>query len=161
MNTEQRCRNLSAHTLMLTLACLLMPTLRSFCAEFTAAPSSVATNFVVVTNVVVVTNMSQPMSPCSTNAFPAGPDAPTLQRSTSALPDLSWVPPVDGFDWIQLKSGEWLKGRIKAMQERQLEFDSEELNDLTFDWKDIRQVRSARTLDLLLWTAKGCPVLSR
>ncbi len=35
------------------------------------------------------------------------------------------------------------------MQQRQIEFDSEELNDLTFDWKDIRQVRSARTLDLL------------
>jgi putative salt-induced outer membrane protein YdiY len=70
-------------------------------------------------------------------------------RTNSLLPDLSWVPPVDGFDWIQLKSGEWLKGRIKAMQERQLEFDSEELNDLTFDWKDIRQVRSSRTLDLL------------
>jgi putative salt-induced outer membrane protein YdiY len=35
------------------------------------------------------------------------------------------------------------------MQQRQIEFDSEELNDLTFDWKDIRQVRSERTLDLL------------
>lgn len=155
MNTEQRCRNLSAHTLMLTLACLLMPTLQSFCAEFTAAPKlAVATNFVVVTNVVVVTNYVATNVPLSTNAFPAGPDAPTLQRSTSALPDLSWVPPVDGFDWIQLKSGEWLKGRIKAMQERQLEFDSEELNDLTFDWKDIRQVRSARTLDLLFVDGK-------
>jgi putative salt-induced outer membrane protein YdiY len=35
------------------------------------------------------------------------------------------------------------------MQQRQIEFDSEELNDLTFDWKDIRQVRSDRALDLL------------
>ena len=69
--------------------------------------------------------------------------------SSSALPDLSWVPPEDRFDWIQLKSGEWLKGRIKAMQDRELEFDSEELDDLTFDWKDIRQVRSPRILDVL------------
>ena len=67
-----------------------------------------------------------------------------------ALPDLSWVPPEDGFDWIQLNTGEWLKGRIKAMQDRQLEFYSEKLSDMTFDWKDIRQVRSPHTIDLLL-----------
>src|SRR6266487_872053 len=73
----------------------------------------------------------------------------SLARKSSNLPSLSWVPPEDGFDWIQLRSGEWLKGRIKAMQERKLEFDSEELNDLTFDWKDIRQVRSPRILDVL------------
>jgi hypothetical protein len=154
MNTKQHCRNPSAHTLMLTLICFFMLALRSFCAESTAAPKlEVATNLVVVTNVVVVTNyvVITNVALC-TNAFTAGPDASTLQHSntpTSALPDLSWVPPADGFDWIQLKSGEWLKGQLKAMQQRQIEFDSEELNDLTFDWKDIRQVRSARTLDLL------------
>ena len=76
------------------------------------------------------------------------PDQPTATRSE--LPDLSWVPPEDHFDWIQLKSGEWLKGKIKAMQDRELEFDSEELKDLTFEWKDIRQVRSPRHLDVLL-----------
>jgi len=65
------------------------------------------------------------------------------------LPDLSWVPPENRVDWIQLKSGEWLKGRIKAMQERRLEFDSEKLDGLTFDWKDVRQVRSPRFLDVL------------
>ena len=70
--------------------------------------------------------------------------------SQSALPDLSWVPPQDSFDWVQLKSGEWLKGRIKAMQGRELEFDSEELNVLTFDWRDIRQLRSPRWIDVLL-----------
>jgi YD repeat-containing protein len=40
------------------------------------------------------------------------------------------------------------------MQQRQLEFDSEELDDLTFDWKDIRQVRSFHTLDLLFVDGK-------
>lgn len=43
-------------------------------------------------------------------------------------------------DWIQLKSGEWLRGRLYGMQNRKLEFDSDELNDLTFDWKDVNQV---------------------
>ena len=67
----------------------------------------------------------------------------------SSVPDLSWVPPDDNFDWIQLKSGEWLKGRLKAMQERQIEFESEKLKHLTFDWKDIRQLRSPRILAVL------------
>jgi hypothetical protein len=69
--------------------------------------------------------------------------------TNSLLPDLSWAPPEDGFDWIQLKSGEWLKGQLKAIQDRKLEFDSEELHDLTFDWKDIRQVRCPHFLDAL------------
>jgi putative salt-induced outer membrane protein YdiY len=72
-----------------------------------------------------------------------------VEPPKSPLPDLSWVPPDDGFDWIQIKSGEWLKGSIKAMQERKLEFDSEELKLLTFDWKDIRQVRSPRENEML------------
>lgn len=69
--------------------------------------------------------------------------------ATPKLPDLSWAPPEDGFDWIQLKSGEWLKGHFKGMQERELEFESEELDDLSFDWRDIRQVRTHRIVDVL------------
>jgi putative salt-induced outer membrane protein YdiY len=65
------------------------------------------------------------------------------------LPDVSWVPPLDEFDWIQLKSGEWLKGKLKGLQDRKLDFDSVELDELTFDWKDIRQVRTSRTVDFL------------
>ena len=48
------------------------------------------------------------------------------------------------FDWIELKSGEWLKGRIKSMQDEKLEFDSEEMDVRNFDWEDIRTVRSPR-----------------
>ncbi len=81
-------------------------------------------------------------------------DANSVSKSrvgamSSSAPDLSWVPPEDAFDWIQLKSGEWLKGQIKAMQNRQIEFESEKLNSLTFDWKDIRQLRSPRIVDVL------------
>ena len=87
---------------------------------------------------------------CSTVLRAAADTAPEpVALTNSALPHLSWVPPEDRFDWIQLKSGEWLKGRIKAMQDRELEFDSEELDELTFDWKDIRQLRSPRWLDVL------------
>jgi putative salt-induced outer membrane protein YdiY len=43
-------------------------------------------------------------------------------------------------DWIQLKSGEWLRGRLYGMQNRTVEFESDELDDLKFDWKDVHQV---------------------
>jgi hypothetical protein len=96
------------------------------------------TNYVVITNIVIVTNY------VPVTADHPAPD-PTTSSPTSPPPTgLDWAPPPDDFDWIQLKSGEWLKGRLKAMQERKLEFDSEKLDDLTFDWKDIRQLRSPR-----------------
>jgi hypothetical protein len=40
---------------------------------------------------------------------------------------------------IQLKSGEWLRGRLYGMQNRKLEFESDELDDLVFDWKDVHR----------------------
>ena len=49
-------------------------------------------------------------------------------------------------DWIQLKSGEWLRGRLYGMQNRKLEFESDELDDLVFDWKDVHQVVSPKAL---------------
>src|SRR4051812_48738992 len=43
-------------------------------------------------------------------------------------------------DWVQLNSGEWLKGRIKSMQNWELEIDSQELYDLDIDWDDVKEV---------------------
>jgi putative salt-induced outer membrane protein YdiY len=48
------------------------------------------------------------------------------------------------FDWIQLTSGEWLKGDLKVLYKDVLEFDSDELELLKFDWEDIRQIRGFR-----------------
>jgi putative salt-induced outer membrane protein YdiY len=65
-----------------------------------------------------------------------------------------WAPPPptgnDGFDWIEIKSGEWLKGRIKSLQQEDLEFDSEELDVHVWDWKDVRTLRSARPFSVRL-----------
>jgi len=70
--------------------------------------------------------------------------------ATNVLSADDWQPAppagTDGFDWIQLRSGEWLKGRIKSLQDEHLEFDSEELDSLSFDWDKIRAVRSPRLL---------------
>ena len=40
-------------------------------------------------------------------------------------------------DWLQLTSGEWLKGRIIAMQKEDLEFDSDELKNLLSNGKKL------------------------
>lgn len=45
------------------------------------------------------------------------------------------------YDWLQLTSKEWLKGDIKAMYNKSLEFDSDKLKLLTIDWEDVRVLR--------------------
>ncbi len=136
----------STFVLKLAVTCLLATATRGFCAEpVSPLKPVVATNYVLITNIVrvLVTNYVVTTNVVlSTNGLVVG-------RTNRALPDLSWVPPEDGFDWIQLKSGEWLKGRIKALQKRDLEFDSEELKLMIFDWNDIRQLRSTHVNDLL------------
>lgn len=63
----------------------------------------------------------------------------------------SWLPPQprpDDFDWVQLKSGEWLKGELIAMYDEELEFDSEEFDEQTLDWEDVRQIRTANLMQV-------------
>jgi putative salt-induced outer membrane protein YdiY len=63
----------------------------------------------------------------------------------SSAPFWRPLPPnPEDFDWIRLNSDEWLKGEIKGMRQRRLEFDSDKLKDLTFDWKDVVELRSPR-----------------
>ena len=58
------------------------------------------------------------------------------------LPD-DFVPPADNkYDWIQLTSGEWLKGELKVLYNYKLEFDSDELDLLTFDLEDVYRIRT-------------------
>jgi putative salt-induced outer membrane protein YdiY len=78
----------------------------------------------------------------------------TLQTNQSPTISLvasnaAWVPPgvgKDGFDWIQLKSGEWLKGYLNYVQDKNVNFESEELEDLSIKLKDVRQIYSGRVL---------------
>ena len=60
-----------------------------------------------------------------------------------------WEPPPpmpDEFDWVQLVSGEWLKGEIRGMYRDSMEFDSEELDLLSLDLEDITVIRSGQRL---------------
>ena len=59
---------------------------------------------------------------------------------------LSWKPPgvgSDDSDWVQLKSGEWLRGQLKYIQSKEVEFDSDEMDQQTLDLKDVSRVFTA------------------
>jgi len=59
---------------------------------------------------------------------------------------ISWKPPGvghDGSDWVQLKSGEWLRGEIKYIQNKEVEFDSDELDQQTLKLKDVSKLYTA------------------
>jgi len=61
-----------------------------------------------------------------------------------SLPEWQKPTPVfsQKFDWLKLKSDEWLKGEIISMYDDELEFDSDEFGLKTFDWQDISELRS-------------------
>jgi putative salt-induced outer membrane protein YdiY len=75
-----------------------------------------------------------------------------------AMPGLSMAQPADDwqptssfegkFDWVQMKSGEWVKGEILVMYDDRLEFDSDEFDDLLLDWDDIQQIRSSQIMNV-------------
>ena len=74
---------------------------------------------------------------------PAPTNAPPARASTNTL---DWRPPGigrDGSDWVQLRSGEWLRGQLKYVQDKEVEFDSDELEEQTLKLKDVRMVYTA------------------
>lgn len=90
-----------------------------------------------------------PPVPIMANPPPDAPPAAASATNTTAKGWWFWpakksTKPVP--DWIQLKSGEWLRGKLYGMQNRKLEFESDELDDLTFDWKDVHQVIMPKAL---------------
>ena len=43
-------------------------------------------------------------------------------------------------DWMELKSGEWLRGEFKGVYSGTVEFDSEEFDLVKFDTDDVQQI---------------------
>lgn len=48
----------------------------------------------------------------------------------------------DSFDWVQLVSGEWIKGNIARLRNDKMEFDSDKLDMLYLDFADVLLVHS-------------------
>ncbi len=59
-----------------------------------------------------------------------------------------FVPPNDGYDWLRLTSGEWLRGELIGVFNDEVEFDSDILDELTIDGEDVDQFFSPRTFGL-------------
>ena len=83
---------------------------------------------------------------------PAATEAKPTPVPTAPVPDpvtTQWIPPgagTDGFDWIELNTGEWLKGRLRFIQDREIVFESDKLEEQTFEWKDIRQIYTGQPM---------------
>ena len=59
-------------------------------------------------------------------------------------------PDPEDWDWIQLTSGEWLKGKLIVLYRHDMEFDSDELDTLILDWDDIQRIRTGSLMQLRL-----------
>lgn len=64
------------------------------------------------------------------------------ELSKTGIPTSYAIPFGDTFDWVQLVSGEWIKGEIRRMRDDSLEFDSDTLNTLNIDFGDVVRVHS-------------------
>jgi putative salt-induced outer membrane protein YdiY len=102
-------------------------------------PPSVAADATADTNAPIVTT-NQVIT--TTNIQSQSPEMPAFTEEDFRT---SWqIPPPDDdtYDWVQLKSGEWLKGEIKSMQADTLSFDSDEMDLQEFKWKDVHKLIS-------------------
>jgi putative salt-induced outer membrane protein YdiY len=81
-----------------------------------------------------------------------GVSAPPTNAPAAAVTNIiatgsaAWKPPgvgTDGADWVQLKSGEWLRGELKYIQNKEVEFNSDEMDEQTLKLKDVRRVYTA------------------
>jgi hypothetical protein len=68
-----------------------------------------------------------------------------MAHSSSAS---DFVPPSDGYDWLRLTSGEWLRGELIGVFNDEVEFDSDILDELTIDGEDVDRFHSPRTFGL-------------
>ncbi|NIL93487.1 MAG: DUF481 domain-containing protein [Woeseiaceae bacterium] len=59
-----------------------------------------------------------------------------------------FTPPPGDYSWVQLDTGEWLKGEIIAMYDETLVFDSDHFGDMWIDLSDIEQIRGVGTFNL-------------
>ncbi len=72
---------------------------------------------------------------------------------TAKIPPEIWQPPsfdVQQWDWIQLDTGEWVKGRIKVLHEESVEIDSDHFDLISIDWEDVAYIRTGRVMSVLL-----------
>jgi len=83
--------------------------------------------------------------------------APENDDASTAAQAAVFVPPEDGYDWIQLTSGEWLKGELIVLSTEEFEFDSDILDELILDREDVSRFYSTRMFGISI---RGYELLS-
>ncbi|WP_025819673.1 hypothetical protein [Shewanella marina] len=58
------------------------------------------------------------------------------------------LPQDNKYDWLQLTSLEVLKGELKNLYDDKLEFDSDNLDTISIDWEDIKQLKTAQPVSI-------------
>jgi len=75
---------------------------------------------------------------------------PLSQSGSASAPEAkAWQPPglgKDGFDWLMLKTQEWLRGHLRYVQDKKVSFESDKLEELTFDLKDVHYLYSGKPM---------------
>lgn len=71
-------------------------------------------------------------------------EADAIADNTDESEDAAWRPAAIEYDWVQLTSGEWLKGEIKAMYKDILEFDSDKLDLQSLEMEDVQFLKGHR-----------------
>lgn len=118
-----------------------------------AAQTAEATNDVAIADSLKTTNDVEVAQAMAVEEEDAVSEAAEVVRRAEAekiadMPEIvdpweAFAPPVDiNYDWLQLTSGEWLKGDFRVMYDLKLEFDSDELDLLEFDFEDVKQLRT-------------------
>lgn len=72
---------------------------------------------------------------------------------SAAKPPEVWTPPlfdVQQWDWIQVDTGEWVKGRLKVLLDESVEIDSDHFDLISIDWEDVAYIRTGRVMSVLL-----------
>ncbi|MEP5231843.1 MAG: DUF481 domain-containing protein [Alloalcanivorax sp.] len=85
--------------------------------------------------------------------FPVVASAADQTFDAASTPPEIWQPPsfdVQQWDWIQLDTGEWVKGRIKVLHEESVEIDSDHFDLISIDWEDVAYIRTGRVMSVLL-----------
>jgi len=111
--------------------------------------------FISIGHVVAADNNAAVIAEPVSNSDDISKKNPNQADAVSVTPEKwdDFQPPRDEeFDWLQLGSGEWIKGELLSLYNFSVEFDSDELELLKIDWEDVRQIRSAGLLSLRIET---------
>ena len=90
-------------------------------------------------------------APAKTEEIAEDEKAPDVVIQQQEVP---WAPRQaghDGFTWVQLVSGEWMKGEIKDLRDGKMTFESDELDEFDYDWVDVLAVISSAPHTITTW----------